>query len=115
MGMKTPTTDEVRDALAEVDPEILIADNYGGALIGYVELWAPERTGASPTTVALYDREACLQILMNEGLTESGAEEHLSFNTLGAYVGPYTPAFATILRTPLVSKPLSEMQTISLT
>ena len=115
MGMNKATTEEVREAVAEIDPYILLADHYDAALIGYVELWAPQRQGASPTAVALYDREACLQILMNEGLTETDAQEHLSFNTMGAYVGPYTPAFATILRTPLVTKPLSETQAISLT
>jgi hypothetical protein len=115
MGMKKATTAEVREVISEIDPSILLADNYDAALIGYVELWAPASEGASPTAVALYDREACLQILMNEGLTEEEAREHLSFNTMGAYVGPYTPAFATILRTPLVTKPLSETQAISLT
>ena len=109
VGMKKATTAEVREVLSEIDPSILLADNYDAALIGYVEL------AAAPTVVALYDREACLQILMNEGLTETDAQEHLSFNTMGAYVGPYPPAFATVLRTSLVTKPLSETQAISLT
>lgn len=61
--------------------------NYADALIGYVE-----RFGTGP--LALYNRTRCIQILMENGMTEEEAEEWFGYNTIGAWVGDGTPAFA---------------------
>jgi hypothetical protein len=80
----------MREWLSEVDPEILLADGFEGALIGYVE-----RFGQPP--LALYDREKCIEILMaRDGMDYEEAVEFFEFNTLGAWIGDYTPAFATL-------------------
>ena len=55
-------------------------------------------TGFDDKVVALYDRDACIDILVEAGSTPDEAEEYFDFNVTGAYVGESTPAFATILR-----------------
>jgi hypothetical protein len=79
----------MRDLLAEVDEEILCADGFDDAIIGYVE-----RIGQP--ALALYDTHKCIQILMEDGLSEEEAWEHFQYNVQGSYVGEYTPAFATL-------------------
>ena len=84
---------EIREYLSEMDPEILCADGYDEALIGYVD-----RFGQEP--VALYDRARYIALLVErDGMTEDEAEEFFAFNVIGAWVGEYTPAFATLLAT----------------
>jgi len=83
---------EIRETLSEIDPEILLADGYEDALIGYVE-------GFGKGPVAVYDREKCIKILMDrDRMSAEEAVEFFEFNTLGAFAGDRTPAFATILR-----------------
>ena len=78
--------EEKRDAITEVNEDALLADGFEDALVGFVTQFNK--------TVALYDREKCIQILMRDGLTETDAEEFFEFNTQGAWVGENTPAFA---------------------
>ena len=43
---------------------------------------------------AIYDREACIKVLMDrDGMSEDDAEEFFEFNVLGAWVGHGTPVF----------------------
>jgi hypothetical protein len=78
------------EMLADVDENILIADGFDDALIGYVEMF-----GNYP--VALYDRDKCISILMeNSEMDEIEAIEFFEFNVI-AYMGEHTPAFATLL------------------
>ena len=74
--------------LAEIDPEIITADGFDDAIIGYVERFGNEVS-------ALYDKQKCIQILM-EDMTEEEANEYLDFNILGAYISTHNPAFATL-------------------
>jgi hypothetical protein len=85
---KKHTFSEKKEALAELDENILLADGFDGALIGYVEIFNK--------TVALYDKDKCLKILMQSGMSYDEAVEYFEYNVTGAYVGEYTPAFATI-------------------
>ena len=85
------TPEKVLEELAELDPEILLADGFEDAVIGYVTIFNK--------TVALYDRDKCLDILMKrDGMTYDESEEFFDFNVTGAWVGELTPAFATIRR-----------------
>ncbi len=85
------TFEEIREALEEFDADILLADGFEEALIGYVEIFSK--------TIALYDRDKCISILMTrDSMTHEDAEEYFSYNVTGAYVGDMTPAFATILK-----------------
>jgi hypothetical protein len=86
-----PTYTEIVEEINEVSSAGLFADGLERALIGYVE-----RFGVEP--IALYDREKCLEILMEDGMTYEEAEEYFSYNVVGAWVGTSTPAFAVIRR-----------------
>jgi hypothetical protein len=82
----------IKERIAEINPEALFADGYEDALIGYVDR-------ACQSTVALYDYEKCIGVLMTrDGMTRDEAVEFYEFNTACAYVGEHTPAFATILK-----------------
>ena len=78
----------VLEVLAEADA--LLADGFEDALIGYSQQFNK--------TVALYDYDKCIKILMQrDGMDWDSAVEFFEFNTLGAYVGEATPAFATLI------------------
>lgn len=82
---------QIKETIAEIDEEILLADGFEGALIGYVEIFNQ--------SIALYDKGKCLEILQKrDGMSREDASEFFEFNTQSAYVGEKTPAFATILR-----------------
>jgi hypothetical protein len=98
----------MQDQIAEVNPDALFADGFAAALIGYVE-----RFGQPP--LALYDKEACLALIMAESECPEDdpcdplangdcehvyfmAQEHFDFNIIGAWVGDSTPAYATLLK-----------------
>lgn len=68
------------------DEEMLFADGFDDAILGYFR-----RCGQNP--VVVYDREKCISILLDCGLSEEDAEEHFEFNVVGAWVGDRTPAF----------------------
>ena len=81
------------DIIAEVDSEILIADGFDEAIIGYVERFNGEN---GHQTYALYDKAKVIDILKKD-MSEEEAIEYYAYNIIGAYMGEYTPAFATIL------------------
>lgn len=65
------------------DEELLKADGFDDAVIGVC--YASSRL--------IYSYTKCLQILVDEGMDDVDAIEHLSYNTMGAYVGEKTPIF----------------------
>ena len=76
-----------REALAEIDDEILCADGFDEALIGYAQ-----RCGQP--ALAVYDREKCIDVLVErDGMPREDAEEFFEFNVVGAWVGERTPLF----------------------
>ena len=79
--------DEVKRALlAQIDPEILLADGFDDALIGVAE-----RMGKP---VAIYCRDACIRLLIERDcMTYHQAEEYFDFNVACSYVGERTPLF----------------------
>jgi hypothetical protein len=83
------TTAEILERLANYEDEVLKADGFDDAIIGLAEGWF----GNSHHCVVCYDYQKCLEILESQGLSVEDAEEWLSFNTLGAYVGQFTPIF----------------------
>lgn len=82
-------TQEILERLGESDAELLKADGLDDAILGLAEGWF----GNSQHAVICYDYDKCVEILVGRGMTEEEAEEWLGYNTLGAYVGPYTPVF----------------------
>lgn len=69
----------------------LLADGFEDAFIGVGQI-----CGEPP--VAVYNREKCVEVLMaRDGMDYEEAVEYLEFNTFGAYVGPQTPMFITLM------------------
>lgn len=82
---------EIRDKIELANDKALLADGFEDALIGYVEIFS--------RTIALYDKEKCLEILQKrDGMTREDALEFFEFNVQGSYHGEDTPGFATILK-----------------
>jgi hypothetical protein len=67
------------------DENLLLADGFENAFLGI------GRQFGKP--VAIYDREKCLEILMEDGLNYEEADDYFSFNVEGSYVGEQTPIF----------------------
>lgn len=75
------------EALAELNPDALLADGLEAALVGYT-------VNHHHPTVAVYDIEKCIEVLVErDGMTPEDADEFLSFNTLDAYVGENGPLY----------------------
>ena len=82
---------EVEAHLMDLNPEALFADGLDGALIGIAS-----RPNLGP--VALYDRDRCREVLVRDNeMTETEAEEWLSYNVTGAWMGPGTPIFCELI------------------
>jgi len=78
----------VREWCAEIDPEIILADGFEDAFLGFAEQF-------SSGPVAVYDRAKCIEVLVKQDMTHEEAEEYFEFNVAGAYVGERTPLFFT--------------------
>ena len=78
------TIQEKVDELVGEDESILLADGFDSAFIGVARQFN--------TPFAVYDREQCIEILM-ENMSNEDAEEYFQYNVEGAYVGENTPAF----------------------
>ena len=76
-----------RELIAEINEEMLFADGFDDALVGYIER-------AGMPSIACYDKYKCVDILA-EDMTYEEALEYFYFNVLGAYVGGNTPCFLT--------------------
>lgn len=82
---------DIRDDIAEANEDMLFADGYDEALIGYIE-------GAGTCTVAVYDKWKVIEIMINrDGMTEEDALDHFYYNVVGSYVGENTPVFLTFV------------------
>lgn len=75
----------LREAIAEWDEEILLFDGFDDAVIGVYQR-------CSQPLVVAYDYHKCIQVLVADGLSEDEAEEHMSFNVEGGWIGDRTPA-----------------------
>ena len=84
-----------REFVDDFDGELLTADGLDDAIIGIASGWFPtEEGGVSQSSVVAYDYDKCIEIVSSrDDIDLDEAEEFLSFNTLGAYVGPLTPIF----------------------
>jgi hypothetical protein len=68
-------------------------DGFDSALIGMATVWQREGDGgARRIDTLIYDGDVIVTILMHEsGLSQDEAEEYISYNIEGAYVGETTP------------------------
>jgi hypothetical protein len=82
---------ETEFPLAFDEGDILLADGFEEAFLGVAEHFGPEGT----VYIAVYNTKKCIEILERD-MPHEEAVEYFQFNTLGAYVGPNTPAFMTV-------------------
>jgi hypothetical protein len=77
-------SNELLDSIIEnfEDEGILLADGFDDAVIGI-----------DNNMRLIYSVSRCVEILMKEGMSHEDALEHLSYNTMGAYVGEKIPIF----------------------
>jgi len=84
------TKEEIIDSIIEIegeDNEIILADGFEDAYMGLARQF-------TKTPLALYDRNKCIDILVNrDGMSEEEAEEYFQYNVEGAWVGDNTPMF----------------------
>jgi hypothetical protein len=77
----------LNDFAKESGETILVADGFDDALVGYA-------TRCGQPSIAVYDREKCITILMTrDGHDRATAEEFYEFNVAGSWVGKGTPCF----------------------
>lgn len=72
---------------------MLKIDGFDSALVGMATVWQREQGGgARRIDTLIYDGDAIVTILMHEsGLSLDEAEEYISYNIEGGYVGETTP------------------------
>jgi len=71
--------------LAELNPDALTFDGFCSSVVGYAAQY-------TKLPVVVYDHEKMLETLMvRDGMTYQEAEEFISFNTAGAWLGEHTP------------------------
>jgi len=73
------------------NPTILLLDGLDEAFMGVTELWRE----STIVTVANYDYKKCVNTLMKrDGMPYEEAMEFIESQSIGAYVGIYTPVFS---------------------
>jgi hypothetical protein len=80
--------DFINDAAEYWQEPILLADGFEEAALGYTASQPGPRN-----TVAVYDYNKCVDILVRQGMDEGEAVEYMDFNVTGSWMGPYTPLF----------------------
>jgi len=74
------------EELREQNPDALLADGFEAALIGIGQQFNKY--------LAVYDLDKARQVLIDrDGMSYEDADEYISFNVTGAYVGENTPIF----------------------
>ena len=74
---------ELKETIAEYNPEAMFADGFDNALMGY-----------SSDGKAVYSADMIIGTLMNrDGMTNEEAVEYFGFNIECAYVGESTPIY----------------------
>ncbi len=87
----------LREELAEIDEEMLFADGFADAIIGWSDSW---QSGGQRVPRVVYDAQKCVEIIMErDGVSWEDAHEHFDFNVTGAYVGERTPIFVNRVET----------------
>ena len=80
----------IRDFLADLDPEILCADGYDEAIIGYCSVAGSFR--------AVYDMEKMVVVFMRENdATREDAVSYLQFNCWDSAMGDREPIYIDLI------------------
>jgi hypothetical protein len=84
VGNMTTSAEDIIQNLSDENPDALLADGFAGALIGVA------RRCGQPT-LAVYDYELGVEILVRQGMSAEEAVEWMEFNVVGGWHGPHTP------------------------
>jgi len=77
----------IKEELSYINEQALFADGFDEALLGI----------DAADYIAVYDADKCIDILVETSdMTREEAEEFFEYNTLGAYMGEYTPRFVKV-------------------
>lgn len=87
MSIENPSPKDIIETLEELNPEAIMYDGFDAALVGIIA-----RCSTEP--LALYDREKCIRILVDQGATYEEALDYFCFNVEGCWAGPHTPFIA---------------------
>ena len=87
MSIEIPKSSDIVSTLEELNPEAIMYDGFDDAIVGMIA-----RCGTEP--LALYDREKCLKIIMDQGVSYEEALDYFCYNIEGCWAGPHTPFIA---------------------
>lgn len=82
---RAPTREDIEKHLEAVGEDVLLMDGFDEAVIGFSQRINEE-------FLAVYSWEKMMDICMKrDGMSWEDAEEYISFNCIGAWVGKKTP------------------------
>lgn len=82
---RVPTRADIQEHLEALGEEVLLMDGFDEALIGFSQR-------INEPMLAVYSWEKMMDVCMKrDGMTWDEAEEYISFNCIGAWVGEQTP------------------------
>ena len=83
-------TEDMREALAHLNPDALMADGFDKAYVGHA-------SQGMNAPLAVYDYSKCIDILVErDKMTHEEAMEFFEFNVAGSWVGENTPLFLVV-------------------
>jgi hypothetical protein len=91
-----PSFDEAAEMVAEENPDALFADGFEDALIGYAARF--------DRTLACYDRDKCVDVLVRQGMSFEEADKWVILNGEIEPENENAPLFLTLLRPSALSK-----------
>jgi len=90
---------EIKEEIADVNPEALFIDGFDGDTDGYNEALIGHGSRCGMNDVAVYSGAEILDILINKyEMSSEEAYEWFEYNIAGAYVGENTPIIVHDLR-----------------
>lgn len=79
------TRKQIDEAFSQMDENVLLMDGFDEALIGFSQR-------INEPMLAVYSWEKMMTVCMfRDGMTDEEAEEYISYNCTGAWVGEQTP------------------------
>lgn len=85
MGREINTREEISEKFKEMDESVLLMDGFDEAFIG----WSQR---INEPILAVYSWDLMMQVCIDrDGMTDEEAEEYISYNCIGAWVGEQTP------------------------
>lgn len=85
MGREINTREEISEKFEEMGETVLLMDGFDEAFIG----WSQRM---NEPILAVYSWDLMVKVCVErDGMTDEEAEDYISFNCLGAWVGEQTP------------------------